>query len=59
MLAWLSENIGTILIVAVLLAIVAAIVVKLARDKKQGKSTCGCSCPGCHGGSCGGRSGCH
>lgn len=59
MLAWLSANIGTILIAIVLFAIVAAIVVKLVRDKKQGKSTCGCNCPGCHGGSCGGCSGCH
>ncbi|MFR7741908.1 MAG: FeoB-associated Cys-rich membrane protein [Acutalibacteraceae bacterium] len=41
MLAWLAENLGTIVISAVLLAIVAAIVIYLIRQKKQGKSTCG------------------
>ena len=41
MFAWLAENLGTIVISAVLLAIVAAIVIYLIRQKKQGKSTCG------------------
>lgn len=47
MLAWLSENIGTILICAVLLAVVAAIIVGLVRDRKKGKSSCGCGCVNC------------
>ena len=37
MFAWLAENLGTIVISAVLLAIVAAIVIYLIRQKKQGK----------------------
>ena len=47
MFAWLAENLGTIVISAVLLAIVAAIVIYLIRQKKQGKSSCGCNCAHC------------
>lgn len=47
MLAWISENIGTILICAALLAVVAAIVAGLVRDRKKGKSSCGCGCADC------------
>ncbi len=46
MLTWISENIATILICIVLLAIVAAIIVRIVRDKKKGAS-CGCGCAGC------------
>ena len=53
MLAWLSENFATILICLVLAAMGAAIVVKLVKDKKKGKSTCGGNCGCCPmGGSC-------
>lgn len=34
MLVWLAENIGTILILAALIAIVAAIIVSMRRDKR-------------------------
>ena len=47
MIAWLSENIGTILICAVLIVIVALIIRSLIRQKKQGKSSCGCNCGHC------------
>ena len=47
MLAWITENIGTILISAGLLLIVVLIIVKLVKDKKQGKSSCGCNCAHC------------
>lgn len=47
MLAWITENIGTILISAGLLLIVVLIIVKLVRDKKKGKSSCGCNCAHC------------
>ena len=45
--SWLSENIATLLIVAALIATVALIVRKLVRDKKAGRSSCGCGCAGC------------
>lgn len=47
MLAWISENIATIIVCAVLVAIVALIIVRLIRNKKQGKTSCGCGCANC------------
>ena len=43
---------ATILISLALAAVVAAIIVKLVRDKKAGKSSCGCNCSVCHNGRC-------
>lgn len=47
MFVWIMENIGTILICAVLIGIVSAAVVGLLRDKKKGRSSCGCGCAHC------------
>ena len=47
MLAWIAQNLGTILISAALLVIVIAIVRYLIRQKKQGRSSCGCNCAHC------------
>ena len=47
MLAWLSANLSTIIISAVLLATVIAISVYLINRKKSGKSACGCGCENC------------
>ena len=47
MLQWIGANLGTILICLVLLAIVTFIIVHLVRQKKQGKSSCGCNCAHC------------
>lgn len=49
MLNWLTQNIGTIIVCAVLLAIVTAIIVSMVKKKKQGKSmVCNCgSCKSC------------
>ena len=44
---WLSENIGTIIISLMLLLIVALIIKGMIRDKKRGKSSCGCRCGHC------------
>ncbi|MDR1564326.1 MAG: FeoB-associated Cys-rich membrane protein [Oscillospiraceae bacterium] len=46
MINWLMANIGTIIIAAIIAGILAAVVVKLVRDKKSGK------CPGCECASC-------
>lgn len=54
MLQWISENIGTIAVGLVLLAVVILIVRIMMRDKKQGKSSCGGNCA-----SCGGCCACH
>ena len=47
MLQWIGANLGTILICLALLAIVTFIIVHLVRQKKQGKSSCGCNCAHC------------
>ncbi|MCR5687593.1 MAG: FeoB-associated Cys-rich membrane protein [Lachnospiraceae bacterium] len=54
MTAWLAENLGTIIVSLILVLTVAAIIRKMVRDKKQGRTSCGgncahCSmCAGCH-----------
>ena len=50
---WLSNNWGSILVALALLGIVAAIVRRLIRDRRQGRSACGCNCASCPmGGAC-------
>lgn len=52
MLTFIKANIGTIIVVLIVAAAVCAIIVKLVKDKKRGKSTCGCGgdCCNCHAG---------
>lgn len=50
MLGFITENIGTIVVLLAVTGIVAAIVIKMIKDKKKGKSACGCDCSKC---SCG------
>lgn len=47
MLTWIAENIATILVSAVLIAIVAAVLAVMIRNGKKGKSPCGCNCGSC------------
>lgn len=44
---WLSENLGTIVALIILAVVVAWIVISLVKDKKAGKSSCGCGCENC------------
>ena len=39
--------ITTIIISLVLLALVCGIIVRIVKNKKQGKSSCGCGCSSC------------
>ena len=43
----IAENAGTILISLALAGLVTLIVIRLRKDKKQGKSSCGCNCGNC------------
>ena len=53
MLEFIMENGATLLISAILLAVVAMIVLNLIKKKKSGKSVgCSCSCDGCPGVPC-------
>lgn len=44
---FLRENLGTIITGIVVLVIAGSIIFKLIRDKRQGKSSCGCGCENC------------
>lgn len=46
-IAWISANIGTIIVCAILIAVVALLIWSMIRDKKKGKSSCGCGCSSC------------
>ena len=56
MTEWIREQMPTILASLVLLAVIAAAVAGLIRNRKKGKTTCGCGCAhcamrdACHGG---------
>ena len=47
MISFLVDNWGSILVGLILIALVAGVVIKLRRDKKRGKSSCGCGCENC------------
>ena len=47
MIEWLTNNWANILIIALVIALVALAVRSMIRDKKAGKSSCGCSCANC------------
>ena len=47
MLQAIADNAGTIAVTLVLIGIVAAVIFRLRKDKKQGKASCGCSCGSC------------
>lgn len=57
MLDFLFANWGTLLVGVLVLAAVLGVIIKMVRDKKQGKSSCSCGCGGCSG--CGGIHICH
>ena len=44
---FLVSNLSTIVVSILLIVLVAAIVCKMRRDKKNGRSSCGCGCGGC------------
>lgn len=47
MLEWLYSNMANILVIAAVLGIVTLAVISMIRDKKAGKSSCGCNCAKC------------
>lgn len=53
MVEFIQQYAGSVAIGVTVLAIVAAIVVKMVKDKRSGKSSCGEDCSHCHG--CGKR----
>lgn len=47
MLEWISQNLATIIIAVIIVAIIVCIIIKMRRDKKSGKTSCGCGCDNC------------
>ena len=47
MISWVMDNLGTIVISLILLALVAGIIWSEWRGKKQGRSSCGGNCSHC------------
>lgn len=46
-MTWFFHHISTIILCIVLIAVVAAIVAHLVKNKRRGKSSCGCGCQSC------------
>ncbi|MBR5273428.1 MAG: FeoB-associated Cys-rich membrane protein [Clostridia bacterium] len=47
MVEWIVSNIASIIILLIVAVIVGAVVFKMIRDKRKGKSSCSCGCGGC------------
>ena len=47
MLQWLQYNAGTLVVGLLVTCLIAGLLWKQIRDKKQGKSSCSCGCEGC------------
>ena len=47
MLTWLNANLGNIVVILILLVIVFFSFRSVVRNRRQGKSSCGCSCGSC------------
>ncbi len=45
--SFISQNLGTIIVAAAVVALVIFLVAKLIRDKRAGKSGCSCGCCSC------------
>lgn len=47
MFLWIRENLATVVICAILVLIVAGILVRMVKNKRKGRSSCGCGCADC------------
>lgn len=46
-MSWIFQNLGTIVVLAVLLAVVIGVVRYMRKEKAAGKSSCGAGCAHC------------
>ncbi len=46
-MSWLADNLGTIIVALVLAGVMAAVIVGLVKNRKKGKTSCGCNCAHC------------
>lgn len=47
MLSFIAQNLATVVISLLLLAVVAGIIARMIKNWKAGKTSCGCGCSGC------------
>ena len=47
MLQFLSDNWGTLLAAAIVVAAVVLVIVKMTGDRRKGRNACACGCAGC------------
>ncbi|MBP5168647.1 MAG: FeoB-associated Cys-rich membrane protein [Oscillospiraceae bacterium] len=47
MMQWIFANLGTIIICMILVAVVLIILYNMIKNKRKGKSPCGCNCGSC------------
>lgn len=47
MIVYIVENIGTIAVITMIAVAVGAAIFKMIKDKRKGKSACGCGCANC------------
>ena len=47
MIEFIVNNLATIVVSILLLGAVAGIIVRLVKNKRQGKTSCGCGCSNC------------
>ena len=47
MIEFLFDNAGTIIVSVILIALISVAIAGMVRNKKKGKSSCGCSCGLC------------
>ena len=47
MMTALAGNLGTILVLVILVVIIGSVVYTLIRKKREGKTSCGCGCSSC------------
>lgn len=56
MLIFLKENFSTVVVGLIVAGIVAAIIIKMFRDRKKGRTGCSCGCENCpRSSACGGH----
>ena len=46
-MTWFTENLGTVIVAAIVAVVCGLIIWRLIANKKAGKSSCGCGCQGC------------
>ncbi|MCQ2441487.1 MAG: FeoB-associated Cys-rich membrane protein [Clostridia bacterium] len=47
MIVWIKDNISTIIVCIILLLVIIAVITKMIKDKRKGKTSCGYGCDGC------------